>query len=241
MLNFVTFFIILYVFMNLWRYNYQDSSNLIEGYSLTQMIWYVTLTEVIWFGTRNHTLTSQINYDIKSGTIAYGMNKPYHYIWYIISKHLGEVSLKFLLFLTAGIVIGYGFIGRVPGFQLYQLPIALFSFFLGTLINSFLRMTISVLSFWIEDSAPFQWIYDKMLIIIGIMFPVEMFPLWAQPIIKCSPIYVVTYGPAKLVIDFSPKMCLQVLTAQGIYLLVSMTVLFVFFRKGVKKLNVNGG
>lgn len=241
LLGFVTYFMILFVFMNLWRYIYQDSSNLIEGYSLAQMIWYVILTETIWFGTRNRTLTAQINNDIKSGTIAYGINKPYHYLWYIISKHLGEVTLKFILFLIAGIIIGYGFIGGIPGFQLYQLPVALLSLFLGILINSFLRMGISVLSFWIEDSAPFQWIYDKLLIIVGIVFPVEMFPLWVQPFIKCTPIYVITYGPAKLVIDFSPEMCIQVFFAQGIYLLISMILLFAFFRKGVKKLNVNGG
>jgi ABC-2 type transport system permease protein len=241
LLAFVTFFMILFVFINLWQYMYSDSGNLISGYSIQQMIWYVILTEIMWFGGRNGTLTSQISNDIKSGTIAYGMNKPYHYILYIIAKHLGEITIKFFLFLGAGLVIGYAFLGDFPDFKLYQLPFVMISFFMGIMINSFLRMGISVLSFWIEDAVPFHWIYDKLIIVVGTMFPVEMFPAWAQPMIKCSPIFVVNYGPAKMVIDFSFDMALQVLFVQVIYFAVTLLVLFALYQRGVKRLNVNGG
>lgn len=220
---------------------YSDSANLINGYSKDQMIWYVILTETMWFGTRNRTLTTQISNDIKSGTIAYGINKPYHYISYIIAKHLGEIAIRFVLFLIAGLCIGFVFVGGIPNFKLYQIPFVLIVFLLGMFINSFIRMAISVLSFWIEDSVPFHWIYDKMLIVLGMMFPVEVFPLWAQPIIKCSPIFVVTYGPAKLIIDFSLDMVKSVLLAQSIYLLITVVLLLFLFQRGVKRLNVNGG
>jgi ABC-2 type transport system permease protein len=240
-LGFISFFIILFVFLNLWKYMYSDSTNLIEGYSMSQMVWYVTITELIWFGTRNRTLTNQISNDIKSGTIAYGINKPYNYIFYIIARHLGETTIKFFLFLVAGIVIGYAFIGELPDFPIIYLPLVALIFFLGNMINSFLRMGISILSFWIEDSVPFHWIYDKMILVIGTMFPVEMFPVWARSIITFTPIYVVTYGPAKLVIDFSMDTFLRVLLIQGIYLAVSLGILMLLFQRGVKKLNVNGG
>ncbi len=240
-LGFVTFFVMLFVFMNLWKYMYSDSAGLINGYSFEQMIWYVILTETIWFGGRNATLTSQMSNDIKSGAIAYGINKPYQYIYYIIAKHLGETALKFLLYFIIGILIGYGFEGGIPDFKLYQLPFALLSFFLGIMISSFLYMSISVLSFWIEDSTPFHWIYDKMLVIIGTIFPIELFPVWAQPAIKASPIFVVTYSPAKLMIDFSKEMAVRVFTLQIIYFVVTLFLLNTLFQKGVKKLNVNGG
>lgn len=175
------------------------------------------------------------------GSIAYGINKPYHYILYIIAKHLGEIAIKFFLFLGAGLFIGYLFVGPIPNLKLFQLPVAAISFFLGAMISSFIRMGISILSFWIEDSTPFHWIYDKLIIVIGTMFPVEMFPAWAQPIILCTPIFVVTYGPAKLIIDFSWKMALRVLMIQAIYFLVTLLLLFVLFQRRVKKLNVNGG
>lgn len=241
LLGFITFFMMLFIFICLWNYIYSDPASLINGYSMNQMIWYVILTEMLWFGSRNRTLTQQITEDIKSGTIAYGMNKPYHYVLYIIAKHLGEITVKMFLFVGAGLAIGFAFVGRIPDFRAYQLPFVLIAVLLGVLINTFLRMTISVLSFWIEDAIPFHWIYDKLIIVVGMLFPVEMFPLWIQPFIKASPIFVVTYGPAKLVIDFSFPVFVQVILVQVIYFTVSLAFLLLLFRKGVKKLNVNGG
>ena len=39
--------IILFIFFNLWHYIYSDSSQIINGYSVDQMIWYVIITEII--------------------------------------------------------------------------------------------------------------------------------------------------------------------------------------------------
>lgn len=241
LLGFLTYFMILFVIINLWNYMYSDSNSIINGYTMEQTIWYVILTESIWFGSRNSTLTTQISNDIKSGTIAYSINKPYHYILYIISKHLGEISIKFLMFLGAGALFGNIFVGPLSGFSIRHIPAIALSFLLGCLIHSFIKMCISVSSFWIEDSVPFHWIYDKLILVAGTMFPVEMFPGWAQPFIRYSPIYVVTYGPAKLVIDFESGMFIQILLAQLIYFSISTLLLFSIFRRGVKKLNVNGG
>ena len=54
------------------------------------------------------------------------------------------------------------------------------------------------------------------------MFPIEMFPKVLRPIIKCTPIYVVTYGPAKLLINFSFENFIQVFIAQIIYLVITI-------------------
>lgn len=241
LISFISFFIMMFVFINLWQYVYQDESQLINGYSMNQMIWYVLITEVLWFGTRNKTLTKQISIDIKTGNIAYNINKPYNYVFYIIARHLGEITIKFLLFLVFGILLGTVMIGTIPNFNFVHLPLIMISAFLGILINSIIRITISVISFWIEDSTPFQWIYDKLILVLGTIFPVEMFPKWLQPIIKCTPVLAVTYGPAKLIIDFSFAMFWQIIAIQAIYIVVSSAILLGLYKIGTKKLNVNGG
>ena len=68
-----------------------------------------------------------------------------------------------------------------------------------------------------------------------------MFPKSLQSIIKFTPIYVVTYGPAKLIIDFSMSNFIQIIIAQIIYLVITMSLVVILYEKGVKKLNVNGG
>lgn len=105
-MGFVTFFLLIFMFLNLWQYIYSDSSQLIEGYSMSQMIWYVILTEIMWFGNRNTLLTNQISDDIKGGGIAYGLNKPYNYLYYMVARHFGDITLKLILFLGVGISLG---------------------------------------------------------------------------------------------------------------------------------------
>lgn len=97
-LGFINFFVMMFVFLNLWQYIYSDNTQIINGYTMQQMIWYVLITEVLWFGSRNKILIREISQDIKTGNIAYNINKPYNYVLYIISKHLGEITIKLILF-----------------------------------------------------------------------------------------------------------------------------------------------
>ena len=46
--HFIGTFILLYIFMNLWGYIYSDPDELINNYSLHQMLWYVVFTEVLY-------------------------------------------------------------------------------------------------------------------------------------------------------------------------------------------------
>lgn len=65
-LGFINFFVMMFVFLNLWQYMYLDNSRIINGYTMEQMIWYVLIAEVLWFGTRNKILTNEISKDIKT-------------------------------------------------------------------------------------------------------------------------------------------------------------------------------
>lgn len=239
-LGFLSFLIKIFIFLQLWNYLYDDPSSLIAGLSKDQMIWYVIMTEMIWYGTRNKTLVSQITNDIKSGSIAYTLNKPYSYVIYIITKHFGEISIKFILYMILAIVTGFIFVGPID-FNIISLPFIIIVFLLSFIINAVIRIIISMLSFYIEDSTPFHWLYDKVIIVLGIIFPIEIFPKVLQPILKFTPIYVVTYGPAKLVIDFNFNMFFTIIFIQIIYLIVTIILLTLMYRKGVRKLNVNGG
>jgi len=240
-IGFIQFFVMMFIFINLWQYMYSDSSQIINGYTLEQMIWYVLIAETLWFGTRNKILTREISQDIKSGNIAYNINKPYNYVFYIISKHLSEITMKSILFSVVGIIIGIVFVGPIQGLKLINIPFMLLIVLLGILINSIIRIAISIISFWIEDSTPFHWVYDKLILVLGTLFPVEMFPAVFRPIIKCTPIFVVTYGPARLIINFTFSNFINILIAQITYLVIAILIVLILYERGVKKLNVNGG
>lgn len=240
-MGFFAYFIFIFIFVKLWGYIYQTPGELIAGYTKEQMIWYVMMTEMMWFGSNASAVGRQVKTDIRGGNIAYLMNKPYHYTLYILAKYTGEWSIRLPMYAGLAVVIGTVMVGAIPGFRLINVPAMALCIMFGLTINAVFKICIGLLSFWIEDATPFQWLYDKLILVVGTMFPIEMFPIGLQPLFKLTPIYTVCYGPAKLIVDFSLEKCVEILAAQAVYLAAGGALMLLIYKKGVKKLYVNGG
>ena len=239
--GFIGYFIMLFIFLNLWKYIYSDPSQEINGYTMNQMIWYIIITEILWGTLGGRKLCAKISNDVKSGNIAYNVNKPYNYIWYSVFSHLGSCFIKFILYIILGMLVGYIFLHSFPSLSILQILLIIIIGYLALVISTLLVTFIGLFSFIIEDSAPFYWIYSKFILMLGTIFPIEYFPIWAQPILKYSPIYAVAYGPAKLFVDFSWGNAISIVIAQIIYIYISYFLCLLIYKKGVRKLNVNGG
>ena len=241
LVSFISYCVLIFVFLNLWNYIYQDPSELINGYNMNQMIWYVIVTEILWMSLGGRKLCQKISNDVRSGNIAYNINKPYNYVEYAFCNHMGMVIIRFIMVTILGITLGLLFLHSFPYLTVFGSLIVLVSCLLGTAINMYLVISIGLISFFIEDSNPFFWLYSKMILVIGTLFPVEFFPSFIQPFIKLTPIYVVSYGPAKLFVDYNINNAIHILLTQGIYLLCAFGICHLIYNKGVKKLSVNGG
>lgn len=241
LVGFISYIIMIFIFLNLWKYMYSDPNELINGYSMNQMIWYVIVTEILWMSLGGRKLCKKICTDVKSGNIAYNIIKPYNYVEYVLFNHLGVTTLKFVLITILGMILGFIFLGEFPNLTIISIIGTLISCILATVINILIITTIGLISFYIEDANPFYWLYSKLILVVGTIFPIEFFPKLLQPIFKFSPIYVVSYGPAKLFVDFSNSMFIEIIIIQIIYLIISFLLVHFIYKKGVKKLNVNGG
>lgn len=239
--GFIGCFMMLFVFLNLWQYIYSNPSEIINGYSMTQMIWYVVITEILWMSLGGRKLCLKIINDVRSGSISYNLNKPYSYIGYSLASHLGIFTIKGIIYTILGLLTGILFLKSFPSLNIISIIAVLLSGLLATIISTLLIIFIGLFSFIIEDSNPFYWVYSKIILVIGTIFPIEYFPASLQPILKFSPIYVVSYGPAKLFVDFSWPTLIEVLIAQIIYIIIAYSLCLLIFKKGVKNLNVNGG
>lgn len=241
LVGFVGFCILMLIFYNLWGYLYNDPKQLINGYSMSQMIWYVIVTEVLWMALGGRKLCKKIAGDVKGGNIAYNINKPYNYVLYSAFCHLGEVTIKFVLLFIIGATIGVVFLGGIPNINIWGVLLVVVSMILATLISTLLITFIGLISFYIEDANPLYWLYSKFILVLGTIFPIEYFPSCLQPVISYSPIYVVSYGPAKMFVDFSWELGLKVMLIQVIYLIFAYLLCMGLYAKGVRRLNVNGG
>ena len=237
----IGYIVMIFIFFNLWNYIYDDPGKIINGYSKEQMIWYVIITEIIWSAVGGRLLCKKISNDVKGGNIAYIMNKPYSYIGYAVSSHLGETTIKSIITAIVGIGMGLIFFKGLPNISFLGILIVLISSFLAVIISTLFITFIGLFSFIIEDSNPFYWLYSKIILVLGTIFPIEFFPGVLGTIIKYSPIYVTCYGPAKLFVDFDTQNAMHIIAAQILYVGIAWAMCYLLYRKGVKKLNVNGG
>ena len=239
--GFIGYFIMLFIFLNLWQYIYSDPNELINGYTMNQMIWYVVVTEILWSTLKGRTYCRKIIDDVRGGNIAYNINKPYNYIGYSLSSHLGSCVIRAIMYIVVGMIIGFVFLGGFPKLSVLSVVAILLVGILATIISTLLLTFVGLFSFIIEDSNPFYWLYSKMILVLGVLFPIEYFPKMIQPILSFSPIYVVSYGPAKVFVDFSWTAFGSIVLAQIAYIFIAYGMCALLYKKGVKNLNVNGG
>ncbi len=239
--NVMAYFVIIFIYINLWNYIYDDPTQLINGYSKAQMIWYVIFTEIIYFSLGGRRACIKLAEEVKSGRIAYTINKPYNYVLYSLFSHMGNVFIKSIVFLIVGLLMGAIFIGEFPVLSFVNVLALLVIFYIALIVNTLFIIVIGLFSFIIEDSVPMYWLYSKFTLICGALFPIEFFPEKVQKILQFSPVSAINYGPAKLFVSFSWEQLIPILISQIAYMLIAYLLCMLVYRKGVKRLNVNGG
>lgn len=234
------FLVIMFVYLMLWRNIYAAKGSTIAGFSIGAMIWYMVVTEIITLSRPN--VHAEIAKDVKQGSIAYLLNKPYHYVLYNLALFLGEFGLRFVVNGLVGIGIGLAFVGALSGFNLAHLPWIVLSILAGCLLNFAIFTNLALTAFWIEENQAFFWIYSKLVFTLGgMLMPLELFPGWLQAISRHLPFAYVTYVPGKLAVDFSWSAFLTHFPVQLGYIGLFMCTAFILYGKGAKQLNVNGG
>jgi ABC-2 type transport system permease protein len=229
---------IVFIFMQLWRSIFHRGGS-IAGYSYSQILWYLIITEMLTFSQSN--VFEDLNQDIKSGNIAYLLNKPFHYLLYQCANGTGPILVKWLINGLTGLALGSLWIGPLAGFSPIRLPLLLLAMANGLLLNFLAMACLGLSAFWLEENTAFYWIYQKLTFILGLFLPLEFLPAWAQRIALWLPFSYVNYGPAKLVVAFSGPAFIRIVTVQFLYILGLAALAGWIFRRGVKRINVNGG
>ncbi len=113
---------------------------------------------------------------------------------------------------------------------------------LAWLIDFCISALIGLAAFVTEDVAAFEWIYGKILFILGgLLIPLDFYPQWLQTIAKSLPFAYTVYGPARLFVDPSLSRFGQLVLFQGVWLLVLGGLVTWAFNRGMRWLSINGG
>lgn len=239
----ISFIVIIFIFNELWTYIYGGSGGgtLINGYTLQMMIWYMIMAEIMMYAVNARKTTKSFSSDIKSGKIAYQLNKPYNYFLYQVSSSMGPIVWKLIFLVPTAVAMGLILLGPIPNFRWFFIfPIGL-CMFVASFLSSLIFGTVGLLAFWVEEATPFAWIVQKFQMLLGLFFPPEFFPVWLQPIITYSPIYAMMSGPCKLLANFSWDLFAKVCISQGAWVLIFICLALTLYKFGTRKVNVHGG
>ncbi|MCP4184275.1 MAG: ABC transporter permease, partial [Hyphomicrobiales bacterium] len=217
--------LIMFVFVQLWSAVYENqSSPEIAGLTLANTIWYFLVAEMIELGKFRHD--QRISDEVRDGSIAYTLLRPYNYLTYHFFNGLGETLVKMLLVFLLGLPVVLPYAGW-PTLKWQYIPAILLVGFLAILLDFFMASSIGLLAFVTEDTFSFRLIYQKLTFILGgLLIPVDFLPDWLQQIARALPFSYTTYAPARLFVAFTQTQFRQVLTNQLIWLTVMGLLLF---------------
>src|SRR5512136_665886 len=110
----------MWIFFQLWRVTFAAAgSEMISGLTLHDTLWYLLLAETLELGRPR--LARTISQQVKDGSIAYLLNKPYDFMLYQLSIGLGESLPRMgLLFIVGGALV-WAMAGSPPNLQNWPL------------------------------------------------------------------------------------------------------------------------
>ncbi len=232
--------VVIFVFSQLWTVTFQLSDRrAVGGFDLPRMIWYLVVTEAIALSCPR--LFTRIDEDVKTGNLAYVLNRPYSYALFQYASYLGNA----LLALPVNFAVGAGLallLAGPPAVSVLAWPAILVSVVLAISLNFAVELSIGLLAFWFEDTSAFFWIYQKTVFTLGGLFlPLEAFPTWLRDLAQLLPFPAMAYTPAHLTASFDLPSFVGAVGTQVVWLGALGLVGAAIYRGGVRRLNVNGG
>jgi ABC-2 type transport system permease protein len=228
--------LILFIFTQLWRATGQVDKT---GFTLVQLIWYLAFTEAIM--TSTNAGVGEVDREVRSGDLAYRLARPLSYPFYHLGAALGERLLRFGLNLLVGVVVALLVVGPMIVTPL-ALVLALSLTLLSFLADWTWDMTISLLSFWVEDTFGLHLLYRRALMILGgMLIPLDAYPAWLFRVADALPFQYFVYAPARLFVRPDPAYWLTAASALFVIGAIGAAVLALVYRMGLRQVSAQGG
>ncbi|WP_274651813.1 ABC transporter permease [Paenibacillus humicola] len=231
--------LILFVFVQLWSAAYGGDGQLrIAGYTLKQIVWYLVFTEAITMA--GPPVGTLIEDEVKNGDIAIRLIRPLSYIGYHYACYMAEAYFRFFIHLAVGAAVAWPLAGT-PSFGYGWAALLALSF--GAMTLAFLlSAAVALCAFWIEETRGLDFVLQKLKFTVGgMLLPLDMMPGWLQHLCAWLPFQAVLYLPARSAVDVSRAALPEQLVVQLLWIAAIAAVVSFIYRRGVKKLHVNGG
>ncbi|MFC5702473.1 ABC transporter permease [Cohnella faecalis] len=228
-----------YYFM--WQAIYGNAETL-AGFTVSQMTTYVAVS---WMARAFYfnNLDREISNEIRDGSVAVQMTRPYNYLMVKMMQGFGEGIFRLGLFMIPGMII----VSLLFPVTLPTEPVRWIVFFVmiwfSFLINSQINIMTGLFAFFVENNEGLMRMKRVMVdLLSGVVVPISFFPLWAKPLLEWLPFQAITYLPSSVFTGrLSGADVWQALLVQVVWFLVLIVPILAMWRAARKRLFVQGG
>lgn len=230
--------LVLFVMFSLYRMLYQGRPA-VEGFSIAMVLYYLTVTEAVEFAkVRIH---ETIAAEVRDGSCAYTLLRPMSYLSYHLCSNLARMALNCALTLAVG-VAATSVIARFEPRIVLGMVLALPAIALAVALSFTISFIIGLLAFEMEEVRPVYWIWQKLVFIVGgMLIPLEFFPAWFRSVAQYLPTAAIAWFPAKCAVQWDPAFFLKGFAIQAGWLVFFLLLAQAMLRRGLARLQVNGG
>jgi ABC-2 type transport system permease protein len=237
----ITYFLNVTVYYFIWSAVFHSAPT-IAGYTLTQMITYVSVGWIIRSFYWN-TIDQEMAYEVIEGKIAMDLIKPVSVQWMWMFRAMGESAFRLgLLTLPVAVVVAFVFPVQGPSsrenFALFVIGV-IGSFFLMGAINFMIgTCAIPLKSILALIRAKF-WLIE---LLSGLLIPMAFFPDKARTVLAWLPFEHIAYTPLQIYLGkLDRAAAFRALGIQWFWVIALLLLAHVWWERSVRKITIHGG
>lgn len=180
---------------------------------------------------------------VHDGSITNEFLKPVNFIFRLLSENVGEGLFKVIFNFLPAVIITMFYTELCPPSSVLNLIVMLFSVILGYLILWLIGFIVQTWSFWLFSVWGIMTIKNVIIrILSGSLLPLWFMPEIVRNIIVFTPFESIYFTPIQIYlgeingIELMKKLLIQVMWIGVLWIIAN-----VFWKKGTKKLVVQGG
>jgi viologen exporter family transport system permease protein len=229
--------VILFLFSRIW--DLIGATAALPGVGKRELVWYLALTE--WGVLSTPPVFLAIEADVRSGDVACRLLRPVDYVTSQIAEAAGECLLRMAFVAPFAALFAYLLAGGLPADPrglLLAVPLAL----QASLLSILCLAAIGLAAFWIVDTSPFFWLWQKLAFVLGgLLFPLELYPEWVQRLAHLTPFPLLCWAPGRMALGWAPDVAAASALSGVTWLAILVGLLAFESSRARARLTIDGG
>lgn len=212
-----------------------------DGMTYVQLVWCMSLIQCFESSASEPHVPRIIEEEVKSGALAYSLNKPYSYGFFQFFAFIGRGLSNMAINLIVSLSMPYLLVGALD-VTWQGLGAGILMMFLGFVLYFLITLVIGLFAFWIEDVTSIDWLFRATSMIFGgAILPIALFPDKVKCVAEYLPFGQLYYSAARLIVNYDYHVFVKFLTVQLFWLTLFCIAAVAILREGVKRVSISGG